>query len=170
MFAFSRLMFENDFFIAGLMIMTEQLPISIYASDELVVCLTKIQGVINRLEAQFNFQTMTANWYGDEDEIFSISLWLCNPEDFYQRKILGQEAGEQTLKEEALSYRLYSDDVFSVYDAQKKQLNCTIAITTGELTLLNGQDKLLLPYLQKKIHKVLNLIAEQLQLPHLLAS
>ncbi len=47
--------------------MIEQLPIIITVSDELVIILPKLNSVKNRLEAQFNFQTMTANWYGDED-------------------------------------------------------------------------------------------------------
>jgi len=148
--------------------MTEQLPICIYANDELVLSLVKIESVINRLEAQFNFQTMTANWYGDEDEIISITLWLRNPESFEQEKIFAQQAVEYTGEQKNWHCQSYSDDVFSLYNEQDKQLNCTVAITAAELTLLSEQDKLLAPYLQKKLHKVFQCIAVQLTLPRLM--
>jgi len=163
-------MFENDFFNVGQSAMTEQLPISIYASDELVDCIAKIQSVINRLEAQFNFQTMTANWYEHEDEIVSITLYLRNPEDFTERKLAEVQTAEGEGESDKRIYKAYSDDVFSTYNEPQRQLYCTIAITTAELSLLIEQEKLLMPYLQKKLHKVLNLIAEQLQLPSILAS
>ena len=149
--------------------MVETLPITIHASDELVMCLTKLSAVINRFEAQFNFQTMTANWYGDEDGIINIALCLLMPEDFSKEQYVAQKAmaiekGDLKgyLKSEFTSY---SDDAFSVFDKNHRQLTCTVAITVGELTLLSQQEKVLVPYLQKKLHKVLNLIAEQLMLP-----
>ncbi len=141
--------------------MNEQLPIIITVSDELVIMLPKLNAVKNRLEAQFNFQTMTTNWYGDEENSVFIELQLQAPEAFSELQEKHQQQSEFTL---------FSDDVFSVFVEQNKQLTCMVAITDSELTLLSSQQKLLTPYLQKKLHKVINLIAGQLQLPPLSAS
>lgn len=141
--------------------MNEQLPIIITVSDELVIMLPKLNAVKNRLEAQFNFQTMTDNWYGDEENLVFIDLQLQSPKAFSELQEKHQQQSEFTL---------FSDDVFSLFSEQNKQLMCTVAITDSELTLLSSQQKLLAPYLQKKLHKVLNLIAGQLQLTPLSAS
>jgi hypothetical protein len=50
--------------------MTEKLPIAIMPSNDLMAKFKQIKSVSNKLEAQFNFQTLTANWYGDENTIF----------------------------------------------------------------------------------------------------
>ena len=56
--------------------MTEKLPISIYVCDHLTKQFINFNSITNKLAAQFNFQAMTANWYGDEDNILFIQLWL----------------------------------------------------------------------------------------------
>jgi hypothetical protein len=136
--------------------MTEQLPISIDACDELVQQYTKIISVNNKLEAQFNFQTMTANWYGDEDNILFVKLFIETPARFILQK---NELNDNNLQH-------YSDDAFSYLNNREKEqmLICHVAITETELTLLENQPKLLAGLLQVKLQKVLNLIAKQLQL------
>ncbi|NQZ21819.1 MAG: hypothetical protein HRT53_07125 [Colwellia sp.] len=134
--------------------MTEQLPISIQPSNDLMTQFSKIKSVCNKLEAQFNFQTLTANWYGDEDNILSINLYL-ETSNFFDLEKANIHQGEISN---------FADDVFSVYQKELPQINCFIAITPAELTLLGQQEKLLPIYIEKKLHKVLNLIAAQLKL------
>ena len=135
--------------------MTTELPIAINISDELIENLASIQGIINKLAAQLNFQTLAAGWYGDEDNILSITLYLESPEDFAFQQ-------SQTYSGE-LTY--FADDVFSYYDKQHQHFNCFIAITNTELQLLQQQQKIISGYLQKKMLKVINLIANKLSLP-----
>jgi len=135
--------------------MNDDLPISIHVCDDLKQQFVKITSVCNKLEAQFNFQTMTANWYGDEASILLVQLHLETPQDFVEQQQLMQQVDTQT----------YSDDVFSYYQQNEEQtLICHIALTDSELLLLNQQNKLLNGLLQAKLQKVLNLIAQQLKL------
>ena len=134
--------------------MTESLPITILVHDELALHFDKISGAVSKLEAQFNFQTMTANWYGDEHDITYIQLHLLTPDAFTQAQ---QEHQEQNIQQ-------FSDDVFSVTENNSKLLMCNIAITAAELALLTQQKKLLSALLAVKLKKVLNLIAEHLSL------
>jgi hypothetical protein len=134
--------------------MSDQLPISIQPSNDLIYKFNKIKSVTNKLEAQFNFQTLTAGWYGDEENILLINLYLETP-DFFDLQKAKKYTGEVTT---------ISDDVFSVYQKEHLQLDCFIAITDAELHLLEQQDKLLALYIEKKTHKVLNLLAKQLKL------
>jgi len=134
--------------------MTEQLPISIQASNDLTAKFNKIKSVTNKLEAQFNFQTLTASWYGDEENILLINLYLETIEVFKTERSKSHQG----------NISLFSDDVFSVYQKEKPQINCFIAITPAELLLLEQQEKLLAKYLHAKLHKVLNLIAGELKL------
>lgn len=134
--------------------MTEQLPISIEPCNDLIAKFHKIKSVANKLEAQFNFQTLTAGWYGDEENVLSIKLYLTTQDKFAFEKE-GKHQGE---------VNDFADDVFSVYQEQQRQINCFIAITAAELTLLEQQEKLLANYIKTKLHKVLNLVAQKLQL------
>jgi len=134
--------------------MTEQLPISIQPSNELIDKFSKISAVSNKLEAQFNFQTLTAGWYGDEDNILSINLVVDTSADFLLQKIHNHQG---TITE-------FADDVFSFYDKGKHQTNCFIAITDAEQQLLAQQEKIIPGFIQAKLQKVLNLIAVQHQL------
>ena len=107
----------------------------------------------NKLEAQFNFLTLTAGWYGDEENILLINLFLETPESFIEQK------HRHCLN----NIYDFADDVFS-YDHKKEeneqyQIFCFIAFTESELKLLSEQNKLLSGFIQAKIHKVLNLIA-----------
>lgn len=135
--------------------MTEQLPIAIMPSNDLLEKFTQIKSVCNKLEAQFNFQTLTANWYGDENNILLINLYL-ETQQVVDAEITKAHLGE-------ISY--FADDVFSVYQKEPQQVKCFIAITPAELILLAQEKKLLPSYIQVKLHKVLNLIANKLTLP-----
>ncbi|WP_114326778.1 hypothetical protein [Candidatus Colwellia aromaticivorans] len=142
--------------------MTEQLPISIYVCDDLTEKWVNINSITNKLSAQFNFQAMTANWYGDEDNILFIQLLLETPQRFAIQK-KKQKENQQTKQAETL--KTHSDDVFSVIDDKEpQQLIFTIAITESEQNLLAQQAKLLNGLLQIKLQKVLNIIAKQLNL------
>lgn len=136
--------------------MTEQLPITINIHNDLVDKFPKIKSVINKLEAQFNFHTLMANWYGDEEHILLIQLALETPVSFSQHQ---EEL--KLLELEKLNVSHFSDDVICRVNYIEQQLLCNIAITESELALLDQQPKLLAGYLQAKLRKVLNLIAEQ---------
>jgi hypothetical protein len=138
--------------------MTEQLPISIYVCDDLTKQWVNINSIASKLSAQFNFQAMTANWFGDEDTIIFIQLMLETPCRFTNQK-------EQQQKTQIKSFEIHSDDVFSfIDDEEPQQLICTIAITDFEQNLINQQVKLLGSLLQIKLQKVLGIIAKQLNL------
>jgi len=132
--------------------MTVQLPISIQASKELLDKFAKLNSVSNKLEAQFNFQTLTAGWYGDEENILMIRLCLETPASFYVQKM------QQT----NLPQDEFADDVLSYHDITANKIDCYIAITDSEITLLEQQQKLLAGFIQAKVKKVLNLIANKL--------
>jgi len=137
--------------------MTVSLPISIHVCDDLIQQFSKIISVSNKLEAQLNFQTMTANWYGDEDNILSVRLCLETPQSFS----LSQQEAQQHL-----NIQTHCDDVFSYDEAGEAnyKLICHIALTETELVVLTKQSKVLEGLLRIKMQKVLNLIAEQLKL------
>jgi len=134
--------------------MTAELPIAINVSDELLDQFSALSRVVNKLEAQLNFQTLAANWYGDEENILLISFYIQTGQDF---------AFQQTQSHEGeLTY--FADDVFSYHNDPQKQMSCFVAITDSELKLLLAQEKILTGYLQKKMLKVVNLIADKLSL------
>ncbi|AAZ24820.1 MULTISPECIES: hypothetical protein [Colwellia] len=136
--------------------MTETLPITINVNKDLLDKFTNIKSVINKLEAQFNFQTLTANWYGDEEEILTIQLSLVTPTSFEQFK-----KGLDSLSTRSVNISHFSDDVICCFNEDEQQLLCTIAITASESDLLVLQPTLLAGYIQAKLRKVLNLIAQQ---------
>lgn len=138
--------------------MTEQLPISIYVCDDLLNKWIKINSITNKLSAQFNFQAMTANWYGDEEKILFIQLFLETPERF-----ISQQTKLQTKQVKGLE--IYSDDAFSfIDDEESQQLICTIAVTESEQKLIDQQTKLLAGLVQVKLQKILNIIAKKFNL------
>jgi hypothetical protein len=142
--------------------MNDLLPITIQIDRALAEKFSKIKSVSSKLEAQFNFQTLTANWYGDEENILMIQLALETPESFADVK----EALALPLEGDIQIYH-FSDDVICCASKADLQLLCHIAITDSELDLLEQQGKLLAGFLQAKLHKVLNLIAQQESLTHI---
>lgn len=140
--------------------MIETLPITINLVKDLNEKFSKLTSICNKLEAQFNFQTLTANWYGNEEKIFTIRLFLDVPLSFSKH----QEELE-TLSCSGVDVSHFSDDVISCFNHDEQDLLCYVAITHSELTLLELKPKILSGFLQAKLHKVLNLIAVQQSLP-----
>lgn len=134
--------------------MTELLPINIHVDDVLQQRFIKLKSISNKLAAQFNFRTMTANWYGDEEEVLNVNLYLTTIDDFNQQK-------DDLIKNENIILTTHSDDVFSLYHAEFLNIDCIVAITEKEQQLLIAQPKLLMSYVDKKLTKILNLIAKQ---------
>jgi len=134
--------------------MTEQLPISIQPSIALMEKYRKLKSASNKLEAQFNFQTLTAGWFGDEENILLINLIVDTAEDFLLQKIHNHQG----------AITEFSDDVFSFYDEKTHNTNCFVAITVTEQKFLSQQEKIIPGFIQAKLQKVLNLIAVQHQL------
>ena len=138
-------------------IMTEQLPISIRVSDDLIAEISNIVAISNKLEAQLNFHTMTANWYGDEENILEINFYLLCMAALKDSEV----SQSHVVKKECLA-----DDVLMV-PLSNKHVDCYVAITASEQELLLQAPKLLSGYLGKKLTKVLNLIAERYQFEHI---
>lgn len=133
--------------------MTEKLPINLHCDSELNEQFAKFSSVLNKLEAQFNFQTMTAGWYGDEDDVVDIQLTLVSQESF-----------EQQLRQMGNDNRIdFADDVVCYLDNNKKNIVVFIAVTTIEHDLLFEHNKLLAGFVDKKVSKVLNLVALELE-------
>jgi hypothetical protein len=142
--------------------MTEKLPISISVCDHLTKQFINLNSITNKLAAQFNFQAMTANWYGDEDNILFMQLWLETSQRFTVQK---ENIKEQQQKKQLKAFENHSDDVFSFIDKKEpQQLICVIAITEFEQHLLEQKEKLLAGLLQIKLQKTLNIIAKKLTL------
>jgi len=129
--------------------MKSDLPISIQAASELIKKYSKLKSLVNRLEAQVNFQTMTSGWYGDEESIIEFVLFIESSQSF-QKKINNSLEGEKID---------FSDDVVNFYDSKNNTNTCFIALTDSESCLLDEHEKLLNGLLNKKLTKVLNLLA-----------
>lgn len=129
--------------------MKSDLPIKITASQNLLTHFNKLNGVINKQEAQINFQTLAAGWYEDEKNITTIEIYLVCAEELQQQLII-ESLGVQNK---------ISDDVVSYINGSN--IMCFIAITDLEAQLLDKKPKLLSGYLTMKIKKVINEIATQ---------
>ena len=132
-------------------IMTEQLPISIQVSDDLSAEINNITAISNKLEAQLNFHTMTANWYGDEENVLQINFYLLSSGEF---------DCQTQHQESSVNKEFLADDVLML-SSFNKLIECHVAITAAELSLLQQTPKLLSGYLAKKLTKVLNLIGQR---------
>jgi hypothetical protein len=135
-------------------IMTETLPISIQVSDDLAAEIKNIAAISNKLEAQLNFHTMTANWYGDEADVLQINFYLSAINEF------GNVVAKQVPNVEV---ERFADDVL-LLSSNNRLIDCHVAITAVESELIRQQPKLLSGYLAKKLSKILNLIADRQQL------
>ena len=91
--------------------MPATLPLTLNENKDLLDKFTNIKSVINKLEAQFNFQTLTANWYGDEEEILTIQLSLVTPTSFELFK-----KGLDSLSTRSVNISHFSDDVVSCFN------------------------------------------------------
>ncbi len=135
--------------------MTEELPISIHSDDMLRIQFGKLNSILTKLEAQLNFQTMTASWYGDEEQVADINLMLLSNEH-YQEQIRQSTTG---------TVFSFADDVTCYIQTEPDTVECYIALTDSEISLLEEHDKLLPGFIDKKLTKVLNLVASELKLP-----
>lgn len=131
--------------------MNDDLPITIYVADEVSALLPAIDSTANKLAAQLNFQTLTASWYGDEENVLSINLFIELPPG------LSAHNG----KTYEVEPKQFADDVVCYIDDERQIIDCYIAITDKEVNLLESDSRLLKAYLPKKLNKVINLIAEQ---------
>lgn len=129
--------------------MENDLPIKITASQSLLTRFSKLNGVINKQEAQINFQTLAADWYEDEKNITTIEIYLVCTEELQQQLTI-ENLGEQNE---------IADDVVSYVNGNN--IMCFIAITDLEAQLLDKEPKLLSGYLTMKIKKVINEIADK---------
>lgn len=129
--------------------MNDELPISIHVSQELLTLFPKLNSVINKLSAQLNFQTLTAAWYGDEDNILTITLYLELQAGFAM----------QQNKEHTVAATDFADDVICYMDMDRQVIDCYVAITDSEVALIDQHQQLLSGLMDKKLHKTLNLIA-----------
>jgi len=132
--------------------MTVELPISLNCNHTLNTKFDKLNSVLNKLEAQLNFQTMTAGWYGDEDDIITIKLMIETESSLVSEEFADCEG-----------LRIdFADDVVCFWQKQENLAHCYVALTTAETELLAQHAKLLNGLLTAKLTKVLNLFAKQL--------
>lgn len=137
-------------------IMTETLPITIKSSDDLIDQISNIASICNKLEAQLNFHTMTANWYGEEENVLLINFQLISINEY----------NHTTSTAAKVSVEALADDV-RLLSSTNDLVDCQVAITLAEFELVKQQPKILSGYLAKKLTKVLNLIADKYQLEHI---
>jgi len=129
--------------------MNNELPITIKASHVLTAEFVKLASILNKHEAHFNFQTLAAGWYEDEDNILSVELLFVSIEEF-EKQVTIENLGEITE---------ISDDVLSYFDQNKNRITCFVAITLSETTLMLARPKLLSGYTKTKLAKVMNCLA-----------
>ena len=138
--------------------MTDQLPIIITVSRKLTNELPRLRRVLVKAEAQFNFQSMTADWYGDEEQILAITLKLLTAAEF-------ENIEESNLSENTVKF--LADDVRCAITNDNLGFDVQIALTNSELSLLKQHPKLTDKMCTMKLRKVINLIAKDLSLPAL---
>ena len=131
--------------------MKNDLPISIKVSSILGQSFTKIRSVVVKHEAHFNFQTLAAGWYDNENSILTIELVLLTMDEFTQ----------QSTAEYIETKNEIADDVVSYFEQSSNKVTCFIAITNAEEILLIKQPKLLTSYIKAKLLKVVNCIAKE---------
>jgi hypothetical protein len=139
--------------------MYDILPITIRLDKSINEQFPKLGAITNRLEAQFNFQTLTAGWYGDEKHILAIQLLLESHSSYAEILCILPKLSKQNI-----TVNKFSDDVVSCFSQIEQQIVCHVAITEKEIPLLDKQPQILMNFIEIKLHKVLNLIAKQHQL------
>lgn len=134
---------------------TDKLPVCIFANDELKSWFANINQVMARLEAEVNFQTMLAGWYGDEDKLPAIEIAFTSATGF-----------ESFLSEQStMVVNQLADDVFYRFNPDKKQATGFVCFTESELSLIEKHAKLLPGIAKAKLVKLIFAIAESLELP-----
>lgn len=134
-----------------MILMNSELPISIKASSSLSTSFIKLASILIKHEAHFNFQTLAAGWYEDENNILQIKFIVLSHQEFTKQFNI-ENLGKRTE---------IADDVLSYYDNAKNKVTCFVAITESESALLLTEQKLLPSYTKTKLAKVLNFIAAE---------
>ncbi|WP_426369326.1 hypothetical protein [Pseudocolwellia sp. HL-MZ7] len=129
--------------------MEETLPITISTSESLAKRYNKLTSVVNKQEAQVNFQTLAAGWYEDENNITQLNMILVGNDEYLQQLALESSDDKTEISDDVMLY------------INQTQLKCLIAITDAEMELLDKQPKVLSGYISIKVKKVINEIAEK---------
>lgn len=130
----------------------ESLPISLMVESTTRNLLPKIDAIASKLEAKLNFVAMTAGWFGDpEDEIH----WHF---DINCRSV------EQVELNFSNEVEQLADDVIISFDSKANRYNCFMQLTANEIDLSLAKAAVLPVLLDKKITKILNVVAERHQL------
>lgn len=130
----------------------EALPVQISAHENVLAMYPVLKKALHQIEAHINFKTLAAAWYENEDDIIDIDCNFLTPDHF---NTLHQSEREQT------GYINIADDVFYLFDQNSQKLYCHIQITPAEGSLFITQPKVIKPLLEKKIIKILNVIAKE---------
>lgn len=131
-----------------LAIMSEALPITIIATDEAKESLANISSVINKLEAQLNFITMTAGWFSEPENELAIVFYI-NVIPFFPEH-------QFPVSDEFIAL---ADDVHLSFYHEQRQYQCYIHLTEAELLVAKKKKNILAAILDKKLSIVLNEIA-----------
>lgn len=134
---------------------TEKLPVSVFANDELKAWFKNISQVMARLEAEVNFQTMLAGWFGNEELLPQMEVCFTSATGFVSFQ---QE-------DTHLESKQLADDVFYRFDTDKKRATGFIHFTESELSLIEQHQKLLPGIAKAKLVKLLRDIGQTLNLP-----
>ncbi|MDO6427271.1 hypothetical protein Q4489_09620 [Thalassotalea sp. 1_MG-2023] len=128
--------------------MSEALPITITAADEAKKSLPAIISVINKLEAQLNFITLTAGWFADPEHELAITFAInCLP--FFPEQ-------QFPVSDEFIAL---ADDVHFAYHDEHRKYQCYVQLTDTEIALAKQKKSILAAILDKKLTIVLNEIA-----------
>lgn len=136
--------------------MTSDLPITLAVNQQISSAFSHMPFVGEKLAAQLNFQTLTAGWYGNEQDVLKVHLCIVSKQQLTSKC----DAPEHQQK-----LTVFADDVISYYQQSKQQITCYVAITDIEQKQLLATAKLSKIYMHTKLTKVLNLIAKQRGLP-----
>ena len=139
--------------------MKNDLPISIKVSSILGQSFTKVSSVVVKHEAHFNFQTLAAGWYDNENNILIIELVLLTMHEFTQQTTTDSFDTKTDTKTDSKTD--IADDVVSYFKESTNKVICFIAITNAEEIVLIKQPKLLTSYIKAKLLKVVNCIAKE---------
>jgi hypothetical protein len=129
--------------------MEETLPITISTSESLAKRYNKLTSVVNKQEAQVNFQTLAAGWYEDENNITQLDMILVGNDEYLKQLALESSDDKTEISDDVMLY------------INQTQLKCLIAITDAEMELLDEQPKVLSGYISIKVKKVINEIADK---------
>ena len=145
---------RHDLLYLKLMTTPLSLPISMNVSPHLNVQFVKLTSILSKLEAQFNFRTMTAGWYGDEEAIHTFSIHILTPSEYsveYKTHVVDQLTS-------------HADDAFSCFNGAQNGTHCFLSITENEQILFSEHPAIISKLIEKKVEKLLNSLSSQYSL------